>query len=127
VSYAAQHAPPRITLDNLPADGAVVADGERFTLSGSVSDPEGLLDMYVLVNDQKVFFKTVDPKSGDAKSLRFTADFPLKEGNNNVLVVARESTDFGNRRTLIVRRRPAALAQKLLAAPPVAPQRGKQQ
>ncbi|MCI0670538.1 MAG: S41 family peptidase, partial [Myxococcaceae bacterium] len=33
VSYAAQHAPPRITLDNLPADGAVVADGERFTLS----------------------------------------------------------------------------------------------
>jgi carboxyl-terminal processing protease len=133
VQFSAAHTPPRIALEHLPLDGAVVADGERYTLSGTVSDPSGLLDMYVLVNDQKVFFKTVDPKSGDTKNLRFTAEFPLKEGNNNVLVVARETPDFGNRRTLIVRRRPATLAQKLDAmqklgeagtvAPPAAKQK----
>jgi carboxyl-terminal processing protease len=91
----------------------VVADGERYTLSGVVSDPNGLLDIYVLVNDQKVYFKAVDPKGTEPTTMRFTTEFPLKEGNNNVLVVARESTDFANRRTLVIRRRPAALAQKL--------------
>jgi carboxyl-terminal processing protease len=125
VQFVAQNAPPRIALEGLPQDGVVVAEGDRFSLTGTVADPAGLLDMYVLVNDQKVFFRTVDPKSGDAKSLRFTTDFPLKEGNNNVLVVARETPDFSNRRTLIIRRRPAALAQKLGALqPPVAPQQG---
>ena len=61
--------------------------------------------MYVLVNDQKVFFKGVDPKV-DPHQLKFTTDFPLKEGNNNVLVVAREDAEFASRKTLVIRRRP---------------------
>ncbi|HET9450452.1 MAG TPA: MXAN_5808 family serine peptidase, partial [Aggregicoccus sp.] len=55
-------APPDIQLSVNPAAGGVVAEGERFTLTGTVTDPSGILDMYVLVNDQKVFFKGVDPK-----------------------------------------------------------------
>ena len=45
--------------------------------------------------------------------LKFTTDFPLKEGNNNILVVARESQDFASRKGLVIRRRTAAVAQKL--------------
>ena len=71
-----------------------------------------------------LFCWKVYKRSGDAKALRFTTDFPLKEGNNNVLVVARENPDFSNRRTLIIRRRPSALAQKLAAEARPAPQQG---
>jgi carboxyl-terminal processing protease len=105
-------APPDIQLSVNPAAGGVVADGERFTLSGTVSDPTGILDMYVLVNDQKVFFKGVDPKV-DPHQVKFTTDFPLKEGNNSVLVVAREDAEFASRKTLVIRRRAPAVAEKV--------------
>ncbi|MDY7228431.1 MXAN_5808 family serine peptidase [Hyalangium rubrum] len=114
--------PPDIRLDVDPSQGGVMANGERFTLSGTVTDPNGLLDVYVLVNDQKVYFKAVDPKGEEPQKLKFSADFALKEGNNNILVVARESADFASRKTLVVRRRPEAVAQKLATTPsPVQP------
>ncbi|RYZ35825.1 MAG: hypothetical protein EOO71_34010, partial [Myxococcaceae bacterium] len=96
---------------------------------GAVKDPNGLLDVYVLVNDQKVYFKAVDPKGGEPNTLKFTADFNLKEGNNNVLVVARESTEFASRRTLVIRRRPAEVAQKVTtpAAAATTPVKPRQQ
>jgi carboxyl-terminal processing protease len=105
--------PPQISLNFEPEKGGLVAAGERFTLSGTVTDPLGILDMYVLVNDQKVFFQTVDPKSADANRVKFTTDFPLKEGTNYVLVVARQTQDYASRRAVVIRRRPAAMAQAL--------------
>ncbi|SET32088.1 MXAN_5808 family serine peptidase [Stigmatella erecta] len=105
--------PPEIHLEADTSSGGLMANGERFTLTGYVTDPNGLLDVYVLVNDQKVYFKAVDPKSAEPKKLTFSTDFALKEGNNNVLVVARETQDFASRRTLVIRRRPAEVAQKL--------------
>ena len=104
--------PPAIALNVDPAQGGVVADGERFNLSGSVAGAGKDVDLYVLVNDQKVYFKTVAGNEKDPVKFRFATDFPLKEGNNHVMVVARESPEFASRRTLVVRRRPAALAQK---------------
>ncbi len=105
--------PPQISFNVDPEKGGVVATGERFTLSGSVSDPLGLLDMYVLVNDHKVYFSTVDATTADPTHLTFTTDFPLKEGENYVLVVARQTQDYASRRALVIRRRPAAVAQAL--------------
>jgi len=105
--------PPRIAVNVEPDKGGVVASGERFTLSGSVTDPLGLLDMYVLVNDRKVYFSTVDATTPDPTHLTFTTDFPLKEGENYVLVVARQTQDYASRKALVIRRRPAAVAQAL--------------
>ena len=42
--------------------------------------------------------------------MTFSSDFALKEGNNNVLVVARQTPDFAGRKTLVIRRRSAAVA-----------------
>lgn len=114
VEWLTRLAPPGIQLDVDTSHGGVMANGDRFTLSGSVSDPDGILDVYVLVNDQKVYFKAVDPKGDEPRKLKFTTDFALKEGNNNVLVVAREDADFASRKTLVIRRRPAEVAQKLV-------------
>ncbi|MGQ0505373.1 MAG: hypothetical protein ACT4TC_08630, partial [Myxococcaceae bacterium] len=83
-------------------------------------------DMYVLVNDQKVFFKSAGKEDANGGHIKFTTDFPLKEGNNTVLVVARESQDFAARKTLVVRRRPPAVAQKPAPAPGQAQQFGAQ-
>ncbi len=105
--------PPQIAVNVEPEKGGVVASGDRFTLSGSVSDPLGLLDVYVLVNDHKVFFNTVDANSADPTHVKFTTDFPLKEGENYVLVVARQTQDYASRKALVIRRRPAAVAQAL--------------
>ncbi len=118
-TYVALRSPPDISLSVDPSQGGVVADTDRFTLSGVVADPS-LLDVYVLVNDQKVFFRSRE--AGDEARLKFTTDFALKEGNNLVTVVARESQDFASRKTVVIRRRPAAVAQK---ASPVAPTKAK--
>jgi carboxyl-terminal processing protease len=123
VDWLTRLSPPEIRLEVDSANGGVMANGERFTLSGVVMDPDGLLDVYVLVNDQKVFFKAVDPKGEEPKKLKFTTDFALKEGNNNILVVARETPDFASRKTIVVRRRPAEVAQKLAAPTPAQPQK----
>ncbi|NTX33755.1 PDZ domain-containing protein [Myxococcus llanfairpwllgwyngyllgogerychwyrndrobwllllantysiliogogogochensis] len=118
LAWTTTRRPPDIKLDADPSAGGLVANGEKFTLSGVVTDPNGLLDVYVLVNDQKVYFKGVDPKGGEPNTLKFSTEFTLKEGNNNVLVVARESTDFASRRTLVIRRRPAEVAQKVTGQSP---------
>ncbi|HVP59415.1 MAG TPA: MXAN_5808 family serine peptidase, partial [Myxococcaceae bacterium] len=108
--------PPQIVLQVDQSQGGVVAPSDRYTLSGTVSEPKGLLDMYVLVNDRKVFFRTSDSPKNEPTKLKFSADFPLKEGANSVMVVARQTQDFASRKVLIIRRRPAAVAQALARA-----------
>lgn len=111
-----QREPPRIAVSPDPARGATVVDGEKLHLTGTASIPAGspstkLRDVFIFVNDQKVFFKVVpEGKTGD---IQFAADVPLKPGNNTVTVVAREDEEFQSRRSLIVHRRePPEVAQQ---------------
>ncbi len=107
--------PAQISMNVDPSQGGAVVDGEKFTLSSVVSDPQ-MLDVFVLVNDQKVFFKSATTE--DAGKVKFTTDFSLKEGNNLVTIVARESQDFATRKSVVIRRRPPTVAQKEGAAAP---------
>lgn len=111
---------PRIELGVDPSAGAIVTDAERFTLTGRATDKNPLRDLYIFVNDQKVYFKAADAQqSGEIK---FSAEFPLKPGNNSVLVVARENQDFMARRLVMIHRRPTELAQKAPAGKPDSPE-----
>lgn len=110
VEVVAYRSPAQITVNVDPAQGGTAVDSPTFTLSSIVTDPT-LLDVFVLVNDQKVFFKGRTPEDGD--KLKFTTEFALKEGNNFVTVVARETQDFAARRTVVIRRRAPAMAQKV--------------
>jgi carboxyl-terminal processing protease len=109
VEWSHFRSPAQISLNVDPSLGGAVVEQEKFTLSSVVSDPQ-LLDVFVLVNDQKVFFRGAGPEDGG--KVKFTTEFALKEGNNLVTVVARESQDFASRKTVVIRRRPAAVAQK---------------
>jgi carboxyl-terminal processing protease len=111
-----QREPPRIAISPDPSRGPARVEGETLHLSGTASLPLGtpstrLRDVFVFVNDQKVFFKVVpEGKTGD---IAFEADLKLKPGNNTVTVVAREDEEFQTRRSLIVHRtQPAEVAQK---------------
>ncbi len=66
-----------------------------------------LRDVFVFVNEQKVFFKVV-PQSANAAKVDFEADLPLKPGNNVVTVFAREDDEFQTRRSVVIYRRPQA-------------------
>jgi carboxyl-terminal processing protease len=125
-----QREPPRITLTPNPAQGAPVIQGEKLHVEGTASVPPGvpgartrLRDVFIFVNDQKVFFKVV-PESGGATKVDFAADVPLKPGNNSVTVFAREDEEFQSRRTFFVNRRSAAeVAQGVrFETPPSRPQ-----
>ncbi|MGV3623983.1 MAG: peptidase S41, partial [Archangium sp.] len=106
--------PASISMNVDPSQGGAVIDGEKFSLSSVVTDPQ-MLDVFVLVNDQKVFFKSATPEDGG--KVKFTTDFSLKEGNNLVTIVARESQDFATRKSVVIRRRSPTVAQKEGAAP----------
>ncbi len=110
-----QHEPPRIALDVDPSKGAPTADGDHWRLTGSASVPPApagvkgtrLRDVFVFVNDQKIFFQ-VAPEGGVRTKVDFAVDVPLKPGNNTVTIFAREDEDFQTRRSVVVHRRGAA-------------------
>jgi carboxyl-terminal processing protease len=104
-----QREPPRIAVSPDPSKGPVKVDGDKLHLSGTASVPAGspstrLRDVFVFVNDRKVFFKVVP--EGKAGDIVFEADLALKPGNNTVTVVAREDEEFQTRRSLVVHRNP---------------------
>lgn len=112
IAAAWQREPPRIALVPDPLRGAPVVEGDRLKLQGSASVPAGadpasarLRDVFVYVNDQKVFFKVV-PETTNQSRMDFTTDLPLKPGNNVVTVFAREDDEFQTRRSVVVYRRP---------------------
>lgn len=88
---------------------AVTTDGPTLDLSGKVTDDTGLRDMYVFLNNQKVFFKAF--RGGTPAEMQFATTIPLDEGLNTVVVFARENDELLSRKTVMVYRRPAALAR----------------
>jgi carboxyl-terminal processing protease len=114
IAAAWQREAPRIALVPDPLRGAPVVEGDLMKLSGSATvaasvDPgdSRLRDVFVYVNDQKVFFKVV-PEEANAARMDFATDLPLQPGNNVVTVFAREDEEFQSRRSMVVYRRPPA-------------------
>jgi carboxyl-terminal processing protease len=121
IVLAWQREPPRIALTPDPAKGSPVVDSDTWKLTGTASvpvnaDPNGRLrDVFVFVNDQKVFFKVV-PEASGAQKLDFSTDIPLQPGQNVVTVFAREDEEFQARRSVVIfRRAPDAVAAEASA------------
>jgi carboxyl-terminal processing protease len=111
IAEAWQREPPRIALSPDPLKGAPVVETDTWHLSGSATlptsaDPSARLrDLFILVNDQKVFFK-VQPDNASTTRMDFATDIPLKPGINLVAVFAREDEEFQSVRRVAVYRRP---------------------
>lgn len=98
--------PPKITVAGLDGPAGVgsapVADGDHFPLSVSVSGPRPVRDVYVFVNEQKVYFHAAGK---DDQPIKFDKSIALKPGNNTVLIVARADDEYAAKRSFVVLRR----------------------
>ncbi len=93
---------PRIDLAGIDLQQGGLLTGEAaLPLRGSATNAGDLRDLYVFVNDQKVFFKAAED---GAKRIDFETVLPLKEGKNTVYIVARENKDVQSYKMLVVTR-----------------------
>lgn len=93
------HAPP--TLDVTAA--AMATREDKVKITGSASDSERLMDVYMFVGSRKLYYKS-NRDGADPKKAAFEFEAPLRPGVNAVTVIARETPDTTTRRTVIVRR-----------------------
>ena len=99
---AALQGPPVITLVDRPG-GASVKTG-ALTLSGEALGGRLIQDLFIYVNNKKVFFKSNSAPEADKQRMRFSARVPLEAGVNRITVIAPEDEELSSRQTLFVHR-----------------------
>ncbi len=117
VRLLAGQAPPSIDLE-LPS---LVTQADVLQLHGKVSDERALKDMFVFVNDKKVYYRSLSLTAHDGRvSAPIDLMLSLKEGSNTVAVVVRENDDVSARRIFgVLRGNSPAVAERTdnVAAP----------
>ncbi len=100
LTYVLHNSPPMIE-----PSGAVelAVRGASMTLRGVATDATRVLDLYVFVGANKVYYRP-NREGTDPRRLEFEANLPLRPGANIVTVIAREDDDVLARRTWIIRR-----------------------
>ncbi len=94
--------PPVITLVDRPGGGSVKVGA--LTLSGEALGGRLIQDLFIYVNNKKVFFKSNSAPEADKQRMRFSARVPLEAGVNRITVIAREDEELSSRQTLFVHR-----------------------
>jgi carboxyl-terminal processing protease len=117
-------AAPRIEL-TLPA---LTTGDDVLRLHGTVTDATALKDVFVLVNDKKVYYRSLAAAKpgpgGDGVSAPLDITLPLKKGSNSVILVVRHDEDLMARKIFGVHRGDAAVVAdaKKPESPPAEPQ-----
>jgi carboxyl-terminal processing protease len=104
-----------------------ITDADVVALGGAATDDARLRDVFVFVNDDKVFYAAGAVASGvEPARVPFQLDLHLDEGLNEIKVYAREDEELVSRRLMFVFRRKtsrtASRAEARPAAPEVRPQ-----
>ncbi len=112
------HRPPRIVI---AGDRAPVTEQEEFILSGMAEGESSLRDVYIFVNNDKLFFRAsraadLDSDNGNESDgpeesdeppvtdtrVPFEVSVPLEKGANSIIVFARKNDDLMASRRLVV-------------------------
>jgi len=81
----------------------LVSRADKAPVSGTATDDQGVKDLWIMVNDKKVFYRTFP--GGNAKDpVSFSAELPLEDGQNRVTIVARDKSDLQSMQTYSIRR-----------------------
>jgi hypothetical protein len=96
VLYKMTKHPPKISLAH---DSQVPFETESgaVTIKGNLTDENPLKDLYVFVNNKKVFYKSFKGEEKKASSLNFAVSVALEDGTNNIVLVARDDSDIAQR------------------------------
>jgi carboxyl-terminal processing protease len=93
------HAPPAIEL----APSALVVRGSTVKVTGTIVDQTRLLDAYMFVGANKIFYRS-NQAADDPKKMNVDIDVPVRPGMNAITLVGRQNADTVSRRTIMVRR-----------------------
>ena len=94
--------PPEIELSNESA--LLYQNGDSITLSGRAKSEGTILDLYILDNGKKVYYKS-NQGAVDPRQMAFETAINLTEGGHTIVIIARESEDFVGRRVVHVYRK----------------------
>ena len=115
-SYSRVHKSPDLLLQNVPP--LIELDTQRphdtfrqehISISGTVGDDSAIKYVYILVNEDKVFYKSNKDASEEDKSrIAFASDIPLEDGPNIISIVARDDQDLLSTKTFVVTQLPSS-------------------
>ncbi|MFQ5688077.1 MAG: S41 family peptidase, partial [Candidatus Scalindua sp.] len=110
-----QNVPPRIELDTQkPYD---TFREEHISLSGTAIDDKTIKYVYILVNDDKVFYRSNRGASEtDKSSLSFASNIPLEDGPNIISIVTRDDQDLLSTKSFVVTKIPSPEAVKTVSS-----------
>jgi len=102
-----QNVPPLIELDTQrPHD---TFRQEHISISGTVGDDSAIKYVYILVNEDKVFYKSNKDASEEDKSIiTFASDIPLEDGPNVISIVVRDDQDLLSTKSFVVTQLPSS-------------------
>jgi len=115
-SYSREEKAPDLLLQNVPPlielDQQKPYDTFRqghISLSGTVSDDNAIKYIYILVNEDKVFYKSnKDTSETDKSRISFASDIPLKDGPNVISIVTRDDQDLLSTKSFVVTQLPSS-------------------
>lgn len=93
------HAPPAIEV----APSALVVRGSTVKVTGTIVDQTRLLDAYMFVGPNKIFYRS-NQGAGDPKKMNVDIEVPVRPGMNAITLVGRQNADTVSRKTIMVRR-----------------------
>ncbi len=102
-----QNVPPLIALDIQRPHNTFRQ--EHISISGTVKDDKAIKYVYILVNEDKVFYKcNKDTSETDKSSITFTSDVPLEDGPNVISIVAKDDQDLLSTKSFVVTQLPSS-------------------
>ena len=101
-----QNIPPQIELDT--QDPHDTFRQEHLSLSGTARDDKTIKYVYILVNDDKVFYRSNRGASeSDKSNLSFASNIPLKDGPNIISIITRDDQDLLSTESFVVTKIPS--------------------
>ena len=101
-----QNVPPQIELDT--QDPHDTFRQEYLSLSGTARDDNTIKYVYILVNDDKVFYRSNrEASETDKSNLSFASDIPLEDGPNIISIVTRDDQDLLSTKSFVVTKIPS--------------------
>ncbi|HVO30208.1 MAG TPA: hypothetical protein VMV18_05715, partial [bacterium] len=94
---------PKLTVGP-PKATELVLRGEKTSVQGTATDDSGMKDMWIMVNDKKVFYRTFPADAPARDPVSFNTDLPLEKGQNHVVIVARDKNDLESTSSFSIRR-----------------------
>ena len=71
-------------------------------INGSISDPQGIKDMYVFLNKKKVYYRNF-VSLADRHTIGFAFQITFEKQNNELILVARDNNEVTARKRIYLR------------------------